>query len=106
MGRRVLSGLFGSLGRPPTVVGFIRVPLVHSGAPRGSSSSFWFDSARPGSCHVHSRSLGSYKGRGNHSGSFGFVCVRLVNSGAPGRSSGSLWPAPEVVGFIGVRLLH
>ena len=105
---RVYSASFGSFRRATAVIGFIRVRSAHSGAPRGTFSSFgrapcvgmfirahpvlhsflfgsfpfdWFIRARPGSLRVHSCS-------------FQFVWmirarVSLVHSGAPQWSSGS-----------------
>ena len=54
--RWVHSCLFGSFGRPPMFVGFIRVCFVHSGAPRWSSGLFgfvWFIRACIGGRRVH-----------------------------------------------------
>ena len=58
--RKVHSRSFCLFDRAPGVIDFIRVRLVHSCAPRGSSASFtfvWFIHAHTGGHWVHSRSF-------------------------------------------------
>ena len=83
-GRRVHPG---SLGRAPGGVGFIRVSMVHLGAPRvlsGSCGVVWFIRARTGCRLVHSNSYSSF---GRAPDVFLFIWGRLVHSAALRESS-------------------
>ena len=78
---RCRSGWFGSFRRSPMVVGFIRVRLVHSAAPLGSSVHSL----------VHSGpALGLSSSLWRFPGVVGFKRIRFVLSRGPRGSSGSL----------------
>ena len=107
---------FGAIGRALGVVGFIRVGLVHSGAPSVSLGSYGFIRSCAGGYWVHSDSFA------RSMWVVGFIHVRMAKSGVRrGRfvHSGTPWSiwlqsgsfglfggTLSVIGFICVRLVH